>query len=174
MKSDSCLPTAHCLGHILTVVCVWLSFPLHREGVTLEWCWPLSRLLAYCHSCGLGLNGHEPRAYWKGQINNVWGGWGVSPLQEGMSYFLNQSWPGLIYKACGSGVHICNKYAVFLHERNPLQLRQRPTKHAVGRCSVGQVCTHLLGEQTHSTGKEARQAQAWIPEAQEVGGKGTE
>ena len=32
------------------ILLVWLSFPFPGAGVTLEWCWHLLGLLAYCHA----------------------------------------------------------------------------------------------------------------------------
>jgi len=48
---------------------IWLSSPVPRAGVTLEWCWPLLEVLAHCHICGTTLEnsyqarleGHDPK-----------------------------------------------------------------------------------------------------------------
>ena len=47
-SQTNCLPLAHCWGRGQTGV--WLSSPLPGAGLTLEWCWPLSGLLAHCQA----------------------------------------------------------------------------------------------------------------------------
>ena len=73
-SQTSCLPPAHCRGHSWTGVCGYLPLSL-GEGITFEWYWPLSGLLAPCQACDTALDGLWPRAYLREWIHDVHGGW---------------------------------------------------------------------------------------------------
>lgn len=49
--------------------CAWLSFPLPRAEVTLDWYWPLSGLFAQCHICGPILDVVMSRSGWRGLVH---------------------------------------------------------------------------------------------------------
>ena len=124
---------------------VWLFYPFPWEGVTLEWCWPLSGLLTNCQTFGTTLDGLWSRKYCKGQVcRRTWGQGAL--CHQGPYWF-----------TIGGTLHLLGKIpaeAAFLNQAD----WQKPvgTGFTVSKlegecshCTGSHKCPFILGEVSH-------------------------
>lgn len=71
---------------------MWLSSPLSRAEVILEWCWPLSELSLHCQTCDTALGGLPPRVYWRVRSEEELGSAACSASKD----HIDLLWEGLL------------------------------------------------------------------------------